>query len=366
MLSETNLQELLEYQGEHPVLSVYLSTDPSEGSADAYRLRLRSMLKSVDMPDDTSSVENYFDREYDWSGRSVAVFSCAQDDFFRAYPLAVPVRRRLRTGDQPHVKPLVDLLDTYGGYGLVLVDKQRARFFCVHLGELIEEGEFSGESVRRTKQGGSSALTGRRGGVSSQTSYVDEVTERNMKDATDGAANFFTDNNVRRVLIGGSDDNVALFRSLLPKSWQSLVVGTFPISMNASKLEVLDRAMEIGEGAKLQQEEKLVKTVVTNTAKGQTGTLNLDDTFGAVHEGRVQTLVIRDGYRAPGYQCQGCEFVTAQSLTTCPFCGGSFEEIPDAVEMAVHNVMNNGGDVEFVRRDLEVDGFVDIGGLLRY
>ena len=201
MLTDRDLQELLSYKTEAQVLSIYLDTDPSEGNVDVHKLRLRSMLKDVDLPQDVEAVTRYLDLEHEWSGRSV-----------------------------------------------VLIDKQEARFFYFHLGELREEEEVVGESVRRIKRGGGSQAAGRRGGVAGQTDYVEELAERNIKEAAEYASQFFKENNVRRILIGGTEDNVALFRSQLPKAWQSLVVGTFPISMHATHDEVLEKAMQIKVG----------------------------------------------------------------------------------------------------------------------
>ncbi len=366
MLTEANLQELLGLQTEHKVLSVYLNTNPMEGSSDAYRLNLRSMLKEVDLPADVLAVENYFNREFDWTGRSVAVFSCAPIKFFRAYSLAVPIRNHVIVGDHPHVKPLASLLDNYGGYGVVLVDKQGARVFSFHLGELKEQEGILGETVKHTKRGGASARQGMRGGVAGQTRYEDEVAERNIRDVAEFASHFFSENNVRRVLIGGTDENIALLRSQLPKSWQSLIMGTFPMSMTATNLDVLERAMNIGEQAEYRREEQLLKKLVTGAAKEQKGVLNLDETLGAVHDGRVQALVIQDGYREPGYRCVGCGYITSVEMPTCQFCGSSFEHIPDAVEMAVHNVLKAGGEVEVMQHEHKVEGFKNIGALLRY
>lgn len=366
MLTEHDLQELLSYQAKFPVLSVYLDTDPTKDSTETHKLRLRSMLKQVDLPDDVSAVTRFIEHEHDWSGRSLAVFSCAPDEFFRAYSFAIPIADRVRVNDQPHVKPLANLLDSYGGYGVVLVDKQGARLFYFHLGELREQEGMMGESVRRTKRGGGSQSPGRRGGVAGTTGYVDEVTDRNMKDALDFATGFFSENRVRRVLIGGSDDNVAMFRSQLPKAWQSLVVGTFPMSMTASQNEVLEKTMEIGLQAEQRRELRLVETLTTNAAKKRGGVTDLDETFNAVREGRVQTLVIREGYRIPGTRCKSCGYVSPVELAYCPFCGGECETIPDAVELAVHQVMKAGGDVEVLPADLSTNGFGHIGALLRY
>jgi len=366
MLTETNLQELLGYQTDHQVLSVYLNTDPTQGNADAYKLNLRSMLKDINLPMDVQAVEDYFSTEFDWTGRSVALFSCAPGEFFRAYTLAIPIRNQVIVSDRPHVKPLASLLDYYGGFGVALVDKQGARLFSFHLGELKEQEGILGESIRHTKRGGASAKPGVRGGIAGQTRYEDELAVRNIRDVAEFASHFFSENNVRRVLIGGTEENIALLRNQLPKSWQSLIVGKFPMSMTASHREVLEKAMQVGKEAEYRKEEQLLRKLVTGAAKDRGGVLNLEDTLCAVHDGRVQTLVIRDGYRASGYRCTGCGYITAQQLSTCQYCGSQFEQIPDAVEMAVYRVMKAGGDVEVLQHAHKVDGFDNIGALLRY
>jgi peptide chain release factor subunit 1 len=366
MFTEQDLRELLEFKTEHPVLSLYLNTDPSQGSADAYKPRLRSMLKDVSLKNDIQKIEQYINFEFDWSGRGVALFSCAEEDFFRVISIAVPIRDRIRISERPHVKPLADILDFYGGYGIALVDKIGARLLYFHLGEILEEGELSGESVRRTKRGGGSQSPGRRGGTTGQTNYTEEVAERNIKDAADFAARFFSENNIRRVLIGGTEENVIAFRSHLPKAWQSLIVGTFSINKNASQAAIMDRALEEGHEAERLKQAKLVQMIVTSEAKGQAGVINLEDTLNAVHDGRVQTLVFREGYRAPGYRCKGCGYLTTENLTTCPFCENKFENIPDAVELAVRRVMRDGGEVEVLRDVAVQKEFDQVGALLRY
>lgn len=366
MLTDKDVQELLHYQASHPVLSVYINTDPAEGNADAYKLNLRGMLKEIDQPEDVQAVLRYFDHTHDWTGRSVAVFSCAPENFLRAFPLSVPIRSRVRVANRPYVKPLADVLDSYGGYGVVLVDKQGARLFHFHLGELRESGGVMGEEIRHTKHGGGSQATGRKGGTAGLTDHTDEMADRNIKEVVDYATRFFADKNIRRVVIGGTDENVAFFRSQLPKSWKSLVVGAFPIQLTATTADVLERAMKIGEEAERQREVTLVNSVVTSAAKGRGGVVGLEDTLGAIREGRVQSLIIRDGFRAPGYRCKSCGHLSSQPMDKCPFCDGETEQIQDAVEMAVRQVMSAGGDVEVLHDGQNMKGFDRIGALLRY
>lgn len=366
MFTENDLQELLKYQARHPLVSIYLNTDPVLGNADTHKLHLRALLKDLAYHEDSEVILRYFEHTHDWSGRSVAVFSCAPEDYFKAYSMAVPIRSRLRVSDRPFVKPLADVLDSYGGYGVVLVDKQDARLFYFHLGQLQEQQGMAGEVVRRTKRGGGSQAPGRRGGSAGQTDYIEEVADRNVKEMVELTTRFFSENNVRRILIGGTDDNVALFRSQLPKAWQSLVVGSFPISKVANQTEVLAKAMQVGKEAERMREVSLARSVVTSAAKGRGGVINLENTLFAIHEGRVQTLLIRDGFRAPGYQCQSCNYLSSLPMETCPFCGGKIKEIPDAVELAVRRIMQTGGEVEVLQSDQVIEGFEQIGGLLRF
>jgi peptide chain release factor subunit 1 len=365
MFTDSVLRELLNYSSPDPVLSVYMNTDMTEGTVDALKLRLRTMLKDVHLPKDEAAILKYFDLDREWTGRSVAMFSCATQNYFRAFPIAVPIRSRVFVGDQPYVKPLADLLDAYGGYGVALVDKQGARLFQFHLGELKEQEGILGEEVRHTKRGGASSIFGRLGGIGGKSRHSEQTVARNLKEAAEFSAKFFDENHIRRVLIGGTEKNVKQFKSHLPKSWQSLVVGTFPVSMTARPNEVQKKAIEIGQLAERRREMRLVETMITSAAKGAGGVVRLEDTLGAVHEGRMQTLIVSEGYRAEGFQCQGCGYITTQELDICPFCGNTFKQITDAVEMAIRKVMQDGGEVEIVYENPEL-GKIGIGGLLRY
>lgn len=366
MISEYELKELLSYESRYPLLSMYLNTDPAIGSPETFKLHMRTMLKEIDLPADADTILRYFEHEHNWSGRSVAVFSSYKENYFKAYSIAVPFRNRVRVDLRPYVKPLADIFDSYGGYGVILLDKQSARLFYFHLGELQEQEGFRGESVRRTKKGGGSQATGRRGGTAGQTDYVEEVAERNVKEVVESATRFFAEKNVRRILLGGTDNNIAIFRSRLPKSWQTLVVGDFPISMTVSHAEVLERAMEVGRKAESRREAQLAAAIVTNAAKGRGGVVGLEETLRAIHEGRLLTLMIRDGFRAPGSRCKSCGFISAERFESCPYCGGEPEEIQDAVDLGVRKMMQAGGEVEVLPRDQESGDFDQIGGLLRY
>lgn len=359
MFSESDLRELAQISAQSPVISLYLNTDPSLGNSDTHQLRAKSMLKDIPLPDDLQAIQRYLDHEHNWSGRGVAVFSCAAQDFLRTYSLAVPVRNLVHVGDRPSVKILADLVDNYGGYGVVLVDKQGARVFHFHLGTLVEQEGVLGEEVKHAKGGGASSVPGRRGGGSSQSRAVDEQIERNMRDVAEFAVHFFEAHHIRRVLIGGTDENTTLFRGYLPKAWQSLVVGSFAISMTASHAEVLSKAMQLGMEAEARREAALIERVITSAAKGVDGAVGVVDTLAAVNEGRVQTLLVAEGLRKVGYRNKETGMLSATAEAGA-------EKVYDVIDQAVSEVIRRGGEVEVVHQNEALEQAGGIGALLRY
>jgi peptide chain release factor subunit 1 len=367
MLSEKDIQELIEFQSTDPVLSVYLDFNPSRTTTEKAKLRCRQMLKplSEQIPDDVKAVNAYLDHEYDGSGQGLVLFSCQAKDFFHAITLSIPVRNRARLLPKPYVKPLAALLDHFGHYGVAIVDKQGLRAFHFHLGELSEQEGTVGETVRHTKSGGGSQAAGRRGGTAGQTRYTEELVERNLREAADFAARFFDQKRVRRILIGGSEPVSQRFIELLPKRWQSLILGTFPMEMTAGPNQVLEKAMAVTKDAKEREEQELIQTVLTAAAKDR-GASGLEDSLQIVYAGNVQILVIEEGYRASGYKCTNCGFISSKSRRECQFCGSSVEQIEDVVEMAVQKVLMDGGEVEIVSPDPELSRAGNIAAAARY
>ena len=365
MLSENDLRELIDFIPPHPVVSVYLNTDPSEGNTDTHKLRLRSMIREINLIKDVETIEKFFDHEYSWSGRGVAVFSCAEEGFFKAYPLWVPVRNLIHISDRPSVKPLAALVDIYGGYGVVLVDKQGARLFHFHMGELKEQEGVLGETVKRAKHGAvGSGVIGRRGSGSAART-VDEVVDRNMKDSAEFAVRFFEDKHVRRILIGGTEENVNQFRKLLPKSWQSLVMGTFQMPITASHNEVLAKAMETGLQNEKDREARLVDRLITTAAKAAGAVTGLQDTIEAVNDNRVQTLILIEGFRKNAYRCKSTGLLTMVPEDVCDE-EHDVEKVYDVVDTIVSQVMSCGGEVEVVQASPEMENAGSIGAILRY
>ena len=367
MFSHVDLQELLAFDaGENQVLSLYADADAGQQPRETIKQQLRGLLRQApaELEADVAVIEKYIDLSHDWSKPGLALFSCQAQDFFRVYPAAVAFRNRLRIGAKPYVKPLAHLLDHYAHYGVVLVDRVGARFFEFHLGELQHTGGVLGEDVRKLKHGGGSSATGMRGGIGGDRAE-EEAAGRNLKEAAAAATHFFSNKDIRRLFLGGTTETVSQFRDMLPRRLQSCLAGTFAVEMNASEHEVRERSLALLRGANEQRERKLVEKMMSGAAQGGLGVIGLESTLAAVSQGRVQTLIVSDGYKAPGLLD-----TSSHSLLDADAGygqeNGHLEPVADVVETAVAQTLSHGGHVEIISDNPELEKVGRIGAILRF
>ena len=371
MFTDQDLTELVGFRSEQaPVLSVYLNVDPTHQTIEQRKLALRSLLKGVTdeaQSEDVGAIERYFDFEYDWQGKGVAVFSCHAADFWRSHTLAVPVDNRAYVSHRPYIKPLTDVLDAYGRYGVILVGSEGARMFLFNQGELVEATGMLGEEVRRTKHGGASGVAGMKGGAPSGSARsVEAAVVRNLKEVAEATDAFCADNGCRRLVLGGTDANTNQFQNLLPKALQDQVIGSFPVDYAASTGELQARSMELIETLATEREGELVGELIAGWRRGNGATVGLSDTLVALQEHRPGTLLISAGYEASGYRCQSCRYLMLVEREECPLCGSSVGHVDDLVETMTLRALELGVDVEIVRDNEELEEAGAIGALLRY
>jgi peptide subunit release factor 1 (eRF1) len=367
MLSETALQELLSFEEvEGKVLSLYLNADLSQQTPDAVRLTARGLLRDVNngSAPDAVRIEQYLEQSHEWSNPGLAVFSCERRGFFRAIPTAVAFRNRLRVGTTPYVKPLAHFLDYYAHYGVILVDRAGARFFIFHLGELQKTGGAVGEDVRKVKLGSGSSAPGVRGSMGAGR-YEQELADRNLREIAAEAADFFAQGQIRRLFIGGTSEVLAQFRDQLPKQMQSRVAATFTMDKMAPEHEVREKSLALLTEDNDRRERQLVSNLIAAAASGSNALLGLDEVLQAVVDGRVQTLVLSDGYRHPGYVHRESGFLLA-NLARSPIAAAELESVADVVDEAVIRTITQGGQIEVISDNPALEEAGRIGAMLRY
>ena len=363
MMQEQDLHELAELVSEDaPILSLYLHLDPQRRAADEIKLSLRRLLSQATedgaSPADVERIERFFEYEHDRQGRAVACFSNQAHKFWRGYTLLVPVQSAVHVGQRPYIKPLSDLWDNYGRFGVILVDREGARLFLYHLGALEESAGTLGAEVKHHKQGGWAAQKLQR--------YEDQEARHNLKDAAEWADAYVGQHRVTRVVLAGTEETVAQFSAQLPRALADKVVGQTSLDTNASPAEAWERAFEVAQEAQRKAEEAQLAQVITAAHKGGTGAIGLVDTLAALQQGRVHQLLLVPELHAPGYQCTHCRAVILEGLPACPYCGGKLVASTDVANLAVHAAIDAGLKVSVLDRSPRLAEAGGIAAVLRY
>ncbi len=366
MIDQATLHELVGFHAAHgsaPILSLYLDVDPRRRTTDEYRLALRHLLAAVDgqaSKEDCAQIERYVEKEYDRQSRSLALFSCADRGFWQAIGLAAPIEDKIFAGQRAYVKPLGDLLDTYSRYGVVLLDREGGHLFMFNLGQLEGVSGVAGEDVKRHKQGGWAAARYQR--------REDTAAYRNLKEVVEMTSEFVHSGDVRRLILGGTDGNVAQFAAMLPKSVQQVVVGSINADVTALPAEVGEKSLALIQEVSAAHKSELVEKLITTAAKGGPAALGLANTLVAVDAGRAYHLVLDDMFAAPAYRCDNCGYIGVEPMAgdACPLCEALLRELPDAADSLVRWGIEQNLDLTFVSSNQALQQAGGIGALLRY
>ena len=125
------------------------------------------------------------------------------------------------------------------------------------------------------------------------------------------------------------------------------------------------RALSLLQDVNAEREAKLVERMITLAAQGANAVTGLDDVLQAISDQRVETLIISDGYRVPGYRQDTSGFLVA-NLARSPLAEAELTEVADIIETAVAQTVSLGGHVEVISDDPDLEDVGRIGAILRY
>ncbi len=362
MLTDFDVRQAVEFEcHEHPVLSVYLNVDPHRRTPEKYRLALRALLERAEGADaeDLQRVQNYVEMGYNWQGRGLILFSCAGQEFWWAKSLPVPVEDAVFVSFRPYVHQLATLLDTYQRLGVIQVDQMGARLYVFHMGILEALQGHLGEEVHMHRAGGWAAARYQR--------HEAETARQNLSDAAELAEDFYRRTNTRRLVLAGTDKNVAQFRAMLSQRLRSMVIGEISADANATPAEIQVQIAELPREAARAEGSELADQVITAAYKGGNAVLGLADTLNAVQTGRAQHVVVLGNYSQPAFRYKDSRFVVLSEEEAA--ASGSSEELeslPDAVDSVLRRSLLGGVDVTVLNEHPRLAEAGKIGALTRY
>jgi len=369
--SSRTLRRLAGFRSPLGVLSAYLGFPPAGGERRDRRATVYDALAPLEryapnarlaarVDEEREQAAAFLMEELELHGRSVILFSCAPRGLWEVFQLQVPVRPLVRFAERPLLAPLVAVLDEHERYGVVLVDKDKARIITVYLGQAEHETEIADGYPGRTEMGGWAQARYAR--------HREAHLHRHLLRVAEGVLAEERRRRFDRLIVGGPDEVRSALLAVLPRGLRSRVVGTFAAPLFVSQREIVERVSGIEEGAERQREAELVGLLVEAARGGGPAVIGWDDTLSALGEGRVHKLVLIEPAAQRGRACPAGHFAAVRALRRCPVCGGPVDNVADLGEWAVERAFDTDCAVETVRGQAAqvLQGVGGIGAVLRY
>lgn len=379
MFGRDDLQPLLKHAGKHssPVLSLYLDVDLSR-SANRNRgilVAAKAMIANLREEIDSDPAIAHFDQDaarvedfvagLSPSGRMLVLFCDVSEGFLwqRTLPVALPLDARYRA--DPHVRPLIEMLDEQERYGIVLLDRRQARFFSAFLGEIEEHREaFAPLDVRTTRTVGTDHLWSEK----RFQRRADEHAHLNIKRVSGLLRDLQRETQFDRLVVCGAAEATAELLQLVPEALGDRVVATWRLPMETRESDLLEAVMRLQDEREEKRETAIVEELLGAATEGHHAIAGIGPTLEAVRAGRVVHLVYLADEPVPGAICTSCRTLSLAGRNACGFCQAALSPVRDLVGRMARAVSESGGRLEHVRGPAvgRLAAAGGIGGLLRF
>ena len=339
MILSRHLHELVQFRTPSAaVASVYLDVDGGRSAAAAYK-PLRKTLQQVLPPEDLAAVDQAVAGHVPDGERGLALFSSAKFGLLRVCALAQPVKTRLVLQTTPYLQPLLNVCDQHQRYGIAIVSGKRARLFEFYMGCARELGDQAVRPADAPKGRGhyARAIAAKLEDLSRQLGF-------------------------QRLILTAPPELEKELLEQLPRALQDNVIVDRALEADISVAELRARvAMSDGQ-ARGVREQVLAHRLLDKTGTGCV--VGLVKVLEAVEQGRVKTLLLRDGFAKLGRSCPACRRLSLTQIK-CVWCGTNTETLFNLVEELADRALSQGAEVFRLASLTPLDNLGHIGVELR-
>jgi peptide subunit release factor 1 (eRF1) len=358
----------------HLVISLYLNTRWSdEQRREKVRIFVKDRLKEIerdhssrklrwaDLSGDVDWIRDYVDglvaqhhdKEYD----GIALFACGAEGLRTVFRSRIPFADMCHVGPRPRIRPLAHLYDEYEAALFCDVGLTTATLYLVTAGEVESVLSLENESPARDRyRGWSRERHGQR---------IDDHTERHLKEVADQIVRIVNREELRNVLLSGTERVVGGLRRLLPGSYDDMVIATASLGRNPTRDAVVAATVEALVAAERKREQNLVRQLLELSGNPDRAAIGLDAVLAALERWRVHRLLLGEKFERPGFRCLACGKLGERPPESCEMCGEPVISTDLAEAMTVAAIQR-GGEVDEIVNHPEFEELGGVAALLRY
>ena len=234
-----------------PILTVYLSSVAK--AAPSAKLLLSGFHSLIShslsaeeqklFKKDLSRIEVYLREIYDKRGKRTVVFFSAGKKLWEILDFEFYLPPLCLVSYSPYIGPVTEALQAYKKYLVLLVDREKARLFTVHLGKIGEQKEiFDGEVPQNVKHGDDTWDA-----QDKIFRHIEDHLSCHLKRIAGAAEEFVKNNEISFVIIGGHREMFPKIKKHLPYPLNKMVIGEFVTELNIPLNEILKKSKLVAE-----------------------------------------------------------------------------------------------------------------------
>jgi peptide chain release factor subunit 1 len=344
------------------VVSLYLDLDPATFAAPPARAsEIRSLVDElgrrideladdlehdelVALRADRDRIEAHLTGELDAKGaRGVAVFACGPSGLWEVIRVPHPVPAQVTIDVAPHVDPLVRDAQS-PEWAVAVVSRATGRLLRGTTDRLVEILVRDDDVPGRHDQGGLSQSRYQRRIDRKAGEHVGATMEQLYREFQDRPFDHL-------VVVAAAPMRPDIEHGLHPDLARRLAGWVDADAEDLGPNEVLELVRPEMERLEAEREEELRERLDARLATDEPAVAGLQPTLDMLHQARVETLLLLDGFEAPGATCPACGWMGAgPEATTCPVDGRELERREDVAEAAIASAVQQDADVVRIRR----------------
>jgi peptide chain release factor subunit 1 len=378
MMTRDEIRELATFQLNDntttSALSFYFQPNPPQdrshrSEAIVAKDVVKQALKSAAAQGKNGSLHADLDRVLDFianirgQARGKAVFACSAQKIWKEYDLPPQLgTTRVYLQQRFQLKPLAALLGAQPSLCVVVVDRQRARFFDLRLDDLREAAaivHLLSRSAASYGYNGYDAGHAERRVAEEALQHFKAVADRLRIDREKGVW--------ERLIVGCQDVNWPEFESHLHPYVRERVIGRFSADVaSVSNEQIRERANAVLKKWIGEQSVTRASQALDFARANGRGVAGLRRVLQALEAGEVQTLFLSENYAARAVECPNCGHLDARITSLCAACGHQTHELSDVCDAIIPTAIRRDIELFYLKDHDELDRAGNIAALLRF
>jgi peptide chain release factor subunit 1 len=291
--------------------------------------------------------------------RAKAVFACGNRHYWREFDLPPQLSAtQLFVDYHFQLKPLAMLLGGQPRLWVLLIDRQRARFFDLRLDELKEHEGIPEVPSRRVRSDGYDAGHLHKREQDDALHHFKTVAQH-LKQAQEKGQ-------FDRWIIGCREASWSGLELHLHSYVKERLLGRFSGDIGSMPNELIrEQARSILKQALDRRCHELAEQVIGQAKGDGRGVTGLRRVLRSLEGGEVQTLIVAENYSAHAVECTACGHLDAHMVRYCPMCGHGTRELEDVCNALIPAAIRRDIELLYVS-GLELDRVGNIAALLRF